>query len=125
MCIAIFESLVLKICACCGQYMIGYWLGKSVKVQQLVAVDKVFTKSIERILDTKGLNLPKVSVLVGGPDWPTSVLCGILRLNLPSICFGTLPVLFVSAPCVVAGAFMSNPGKKTDDRRLSGSTTTL
>merc|ERR1719453_873972 len=30
MCIAVFESLVLKICACCGQYMIGHFMGKSV-----------------------------------------------------------------------------------------------
>lgn len=124
MCIAILESLVLKICACCGQYMIGHFMGKSVKVQQLVAVDKVFTRSIERILDTRGLNLPKVSVLVGGPDWPTSVLCGILKLNLFQVCLGTLPVIFVSAPCVIAGAFLSNPGKTTNDgdRRLQMTT---
>lgn len=113
MCIAIIESLVLKICAVCGQYSIGYMMGKSVKVQQLIAVDKVFTRAIEKILDTRGLNLPKVSVLVGGPDWPTSVLCGILKLNLFQCCLGTLPVIFVSAPCVIAGAFLSNPGKKS------------
>jgi len=124
MCIAILESLVLKICAVCGQYSIGYFLGKSVKVQQMVSVDKVPIRAIEQILSMRGLSLPKVSVLVGGPDWPTSVLCGILRINLLQCCIGTLPVIFVSTPCVVAGAFMSNPALDTEDsRRLSGVTT--
>merc|ERR1719182_653257 len=105
--------------------MIGYYMGKSVKVQQLIQVDKKFTRAIEQILDTRGLNLPKVSILVGGPDWPTSVLCGILKLNLFQCCLGTLPVIFVSAPCVIAGAFLANPGKVTEDeRRLSDSSTT-
>jgi len=117
MCIAIVESLILKICAVCGQYYIGYALGKSVKVQQLVSVDKVATRAIEQILNVKGLNFPKVSILVGGPDWPTSVLCGILKLSLFQCCLGTLPVVFVSAPCVIAGAFMANPGAKTEDAR--------
>eukprot|EP00929_Paragymnodinium_shiwhaense_P078938 TRINITY_DN40972_c0_g1_i1.p1 TRINITY_DN40972_c0_g1~~TRINITY_DN40972_c0_g1_i1.p1 ORF type:complete len:1056 (+),score=222.94 TRINITY_DN40972_c0_g1_i1:154-3321(+) len=107
--IAIFESFILKLVAVCGQYMIGVYMGKSVKVQQLVAVDKVFTRAIEKILKTRGLNLPKVSVLVGGPDWPTSVLCGILRLNLLQCVIGTVPVILVSTPCVLAGAFMTTP----------------
>jgi len=113
MCIAIVETLILKICAVCGQYTIGYFFGKSVKVQQLIGVDKPLIRAIEQILDTRGLNLPKVSILVGGPDWPTSVLCGILKLNLFQCCLGTLPVIFVSSPCVIAGAFLSNPGMKT------------
>lgn len=108
--IAVIESLVLKICAVCGQYYIGYYLGKMVKVQQLIGVDKIPTRAIEKILNVRGMNLPKVSVLVGGPDWPTSVLCGILKLQLFQCCLGTLPVIFVSSPCVIAGAFMANPG---------------
>jgi hypothetical protein len=123
MIIAIFESLVLKLCAVCGQYSIGFFMGKSVKVQQMVSVDKVPIRAIEQILSVRGLNLPKVSVLVGGPDWPTSVLCGILRISLAQCCLGTLPVIFVSTPCVVAGAFMSNPAAVTDTRRLSATVT--
>mmetsp|Transcript_54921 Transcript_54921/g.158924 ORF Transcript_54921/g.158924 Transcript_54921/m.158924 type:complete len:1012 (-) Transcript_54921:131-3166(-) len=107
--IAIIESLVLKLCACCGQYSIGYFLGKVVKIQQLVGVDKVPIRAIEKILLKRGLSLGKVSVLVGGPDWPTSVLTGILKLNLPQCCLGTLPVIFVSSPCVLAGAFLAGP----------------
>jgi len=69
----------------------------------------VVIRSIEMILLERGLKLPKVSILVGGPDWPTSVLCGILRLDLFQVCLGTLPVVFISSPCVLAGAFMSGP----------------
>jgi len=98
--------------AVCGQYMIGFCMGKSVKIQQMVGVDKVPIRAVERILLKKGLGLAKVSVLVGGPDWPTSVLCGILRLNLLQCLWGTVPVIFVSSPCVLAGAFLAGP--KTD-----------
>jgi len=117
MVIAIFLSFILKLVASTGQYFIGYFLGKSVKVQQLIGVDKVFTRGIESVLQRRGLALSKVSVLVGGPDWPTSVLCGILRLNLLQVIIGTLPVILVSSPCVVTGAFMSNPAAS---RRLFG-----
>lgn len=107
-------SFVLKLTACSGQYMIGYFLGKSIKIQQMVGVDKVFMRGVEKILLTRGFSKAKVSVLVGGPDWPTSVICGILRLNLCQILLGTTPVIFVSSPCVLAGAFLSGPGGGTE-----------
>lgn len=117
--IAVLMSLCLKILACCGQYGIGYALGKSVKVQQFVGVDKVPTRAIEEVLLVKGLGIGKVAVLVGGPDWPTSVMCGILRLNLFQVCWGTMPVILVSAPCVLAGAFLSGPSKDLDQAEKS------
>lgn len=104
--IAVAVSFVLKLTAVVGQYLVGYVLGKSVKIQQLVRVDKVATRAVERILEGNGFTLPKVAVLVGGPDWPTSVLCGILKLNLVQCIVGTVPVIFVSSPCVIAGALM-------------------
>merc|ERR1712137_853234 len=108
--IAIFVSFTLKLAAVCGQYAIGYMMGKSVRVQQIVGVDKVITRALEQILLAKGLDLAKVSVLVGGPDWPTSVLCGILKLNVFQCVLGTTPVIVLIFPCVIAGAFLSGPG---------------
>jgi len=35
-----------------------------------------------------------------------SVMCGILRLNVPQMLLGTSPVIFVLSPCVLAGAFL-------------------
>jgi hypothetical protein len=111
--IATALCLATKMTACTGQYMIGYFLGKSVKVQQLIGVDKVGTRAIEQILKTKGLNPEKVSILVGGPDWPTSVTCGIIGVNIPQMLLGTIPVLALLAPCVLAGAFLGRvtPGE--------------
>jgi len=106
-------GLFTKICACCGQYMIGYFLGKSIKVQQLIGVDTVPTRAIEHVLKSRGLNPGKVALLVGGPDWPTSVTCGIVGVNIPQMCLGTLPVVTLLAPCVLAGACMGRvkPGE--------------
>eukprot|EP00747_Dinoflagellata_sp_TGD_P117095 gnl/TRDRNA2_/TRDRNA2_172533_c3_seq3.p1 gnl/TRDRNA2_/TRDRNA2_172533_c3~~gnl/TRDRNA2_/TRDRNA2_172533_c3_seq3.p1 ORF type:complete len:835 (+),score=121.96 gnl/TRDRNA2_/TRDRNA2_172533_c3_seq3:346-2505(+) len=106
--IAVVTAFILKLCACCGQYMIGLFMGKSLKIQQLIGVDKVFTRAIESILKERGLKVGKVAVLVGGPDWPVSVTCGILRLNIPQMLLGTCPVIFVVGPCVLAGAFMAS-----------------
>jgi hypothetical protein len=77
-------------------------------------VDKVFTRAIEKILKVRGLSIGKVAVLVGGPDWPTSVTCGILKLNIPQMLLGTAPVFFVSSPCVMAGAFLSQTTSGVD-----------
>lgn len=55
--------------------------------------------------------------LVGGPDWPTSVLTGIMRLSLPQMLLGTLPVFFLIAPSCVAGAMLY----KSDTNSLFGS----
>jgi len=105
--IAMALGLFTKLCACVGQYMIGYYMGKSIKVQQLIGVDKVPTRAIERVLKTRGLNPGKVAILVGGPDWPTSVTCGIIKVNIPQMLLGTLPVIILLAPCILCGAFMS------------------
>lgn len=105
--IACVLAWALKLAACTGQYLIGFSAGKSVKIQALIGVDKVPTRAIEKILSVPGLSVGKVSVLVGGPDWPTSVTCGILRLNIPQMLLGTAPVFFVSSPCVLAGAFLA------------------
>jgi membrane protein DedA with SNARE-associated domain len=111
--IASFLCLCTKLVACTGQYMIGYFLGKSVKIQQLIAVDKVGTRAIERVLKSKGLNPYKVSILVGGPDWPTSVTCGIIGVNIPQMLIGTIPVASLLTPCVLAGACLGQvkPGE--------------
>lgn len=111
--IASFLSLITKLCACVGQYAIGYFLGKSIKVQQLIGVDKVPTRAIEKILKSRGLKKGKVALLVGGPDWPTSVTCGIIGVNIPQMLLGTIPVLTLLVPCILAGACMGKvtPGE--------------
>merc|ERR1719401_2780092 len=69
--IAVLLGLILKLCACCGQYLIGYFAGRSVKIQKLIGVDTKPTRAIEAILTRpETYSLGKVAILVGGPDWP-------------------------------------------------------
>lgn len=49
-----------------------------------------------------------------GPDWPTSVLTGILGLPLLPMLLGTLPVALLIAPCVLAGGFQLMLGNDAD-----------
>lgn len=111
--IAAIVAFVLKLLACIGQYGIGRMAGKSVQVQKLIGVDQVPTRAIEMILKEPGLTFGKVAILVGGPDWPTSVMCGILKMSMKQMLIGTLPVIVTVGPSVLAGAFLSQvkPGE--------------
>eukprot|EP00511_Aplanochytrium_stocchinoi_P012114 CAMPEP_0204878508 /NCGR_PEP_ID=MMETSP1348-20121228/48790_1 /ASSEMBLY_ACC=CAM_ASM_000700 /TAXON_ID=215587 /ORGANISM="Aplanochytrium stocchinoi, Strain GSBS06" /LENGTH=337 /DNA_ID=CAMNT_0052035507 /DNA_START=896 /DNA_END=1909 /DNA_ORIENTATION=+ len=59
---------------------------------------------MRKIMEVPGWSIPKVAVLVGGPDWPTSVLTGIMRLKLRQMLLGSLPVLVTIVPVSFAGA---------------------
>jgi len=115
-----------KLMACCLQYAMGYAAGQSVKVQQFVGVDKVPTRAMEQILKQDGLKIDKVAILVGGPDWPTSVLCGILRLRIPQMLLGTTPVIFVSIiPQCLVGALLTFTGDTSGIMPMVSSAVTL
>lgn len=64
-------------------------------------------KAIRLILTKPGLGIDKIAILCGGPDWPTSVLTGILKLSVFKMLFGTIPVVFLVFPCVMSGAFVN------------------
>ena len=49
------------------------------------------------VLSQEGLSIPIVAIIVGGLNWPTSVLCGIMWLSLPQIILGTTPVEYFSS----------------------------
>ncbi|CAE7646326.1 CIT [Symbiodinium necroappetens] len=119
-------SSLAKLIACCLQYGLGYMMGKSVKVQQFVGVDKVSIRAMEQILKQNGLKPDKVGILVAGPDWPTSVLCGILRLNIPQMLLGTAPVILVSiAPQVLVGALQTLADGKSGIMGMVSSSVTM
>mmetsp|Transcript_102760 Transcript_102760/g.294916 ORF Transcript_102760/g.294916 Transcript_102760/m.294916 type:complete len:232 (+) Transcript_102760:1-696(+) len=68
------------------------------------------------------MDLGKVAIFVGGPDWPTSVTCGILNLNIPQMLLGTLPVYIASiAPQTLVGALIT---KEADGNATLWSTIT-
>ncbi|CAK0839064.1 unnamed protein product [Prorocentrum cordatum] len=100
-----------KLLACIGQYSLGYFMGKSVKVQHFVGVTKVGVLATEAVLKEEGFKLFKVCILVAGPDFPTSVLCGILQLNIPGMLLGTCPVILVSViPQTLVGVLLTKEG---------------
>jgi len=105
--LATLVGILMKLVACALQMLIGVALGSNVTVRLVVGVHMVPMRAFEVILKQPGLNLPKISVLIGGPDWPTSVLCGILRLNVFQMLLGTTPVVLLIAPTCFAAACLA------------------
>ncbi|KAL9188273.1 hypothetical protein ACHAXT_006651 [Thalassiosira profunda] len=108
---AIFYStgigLVLKLfSSALQQKMIGEKLSHYVSVRQFVGINSTLMKSMRLVLGQNGISVPKVAILIGGPDWPTSVLCGIMRLSLPQIMLGTVPIVFLILPTCLTGALL-------------------
>lgn len=99
------------------QTVIGRLFGKSQKVQQLVGVHTEEIRAIEKILrkpwTSLQVALDKIFILCGGPDWPVSVLTGILRLGVLGVAAGTAPSFFIIVPCVIAGACLVDESLKS------------
>jgi hypothetical protein len=103
-CIAL--SVFLKMSACAVQQeLIGGKLGNRLYVRQLVGVHHPFMRAVEVVLRRPGLNFGKCMILCGAPDWPVSVLAGILRLSLFQCLLGTCPVMLSVVPMVLTGSF--------------------
>ena len=84
---------------------IGEALGGNVQVRVTIGVNTDLIKAIRHILAQPGVTLAKVSILCGGPDWPTAVLCGVLRLRLLPCLAGLMPIVLLTVPTSLAGAF--------------------
>lgn len=114
---AIGLSLLMKLLALIMQQkLIGELCGsKSVTVRYNVGINSVELRAMKRVLQKKGFSFGKIAILCGGPDWPTSVLTGIMRLNVFEMLLGTLPVVFLIAPCSVSGAMLVKAGIEGDD----------
>ena len=87
------------------QKWLGESLGSKLWVRQAVGINAPLMKAVRYLLEQPGLSLGKVMILCGGPDWPTSVLCGILRCPLPQILLGLSPICTYSFTSTLAGAF--------------------
>jgi len=104
--ICVSLCFVLKLTACAVQQkLIGERLGDNQWVRQTVGVHKPFIRAIEAVLRQRGLCFGKCMILCGGPDWPTSVLAGILKLSLFQCELGTCPIILNVVPLTLTGAF--------------------
>ena len=77
----------------------------------MVGVNSNMIRTMKVILSRPGMSIAKCSILVGGPDWPTSVLCGIMGLDLIPILIGTLPVSLLIFPTCLSGVFVYLSGE--------------
>jgi len=103
-CIAL--CFFMKMSACTVQQKVfGQLLGSLHSVRQTVGVHKPFIRAVELILRRPGLSPGKVAILCGGPDWPVSVLAGILRIPLWECLLGTCPILISLVPMTLTGSF--------------------
>jgi hypothetical protein len=88
------------------QKAIGQGMSGSLYIRKTVGINSITIRAIRRLLRKPGLSMPKVMILIGGPDWPTSVLTGILRLSWIQMQIGTAPIIFLIIPMVGSGAFL-------------------
>ena len=97
----------IKLCACAMQQVgFGSNLKKYVSVRSAVGINTDLMRAINVMMRQPGMTRGKVATLAGGPDWPTSVLMGILGQRLAPMVLGTTPVILLVAPLTAAGAFM-------------------
>lgn len=61
---------------------IGRFGKRYVQVRSLCAVNTHTMRAIKLILQRPGISVAKTAILVGGPDWPTSVISGVMGLNI-------------------------------------------
>ena len=108
-------ATVTKLLACLMQQKIfGELLGRQLWVRSTLGVNDPTMKAINLILQEKGLTMGKVAILVGGPDWPTSVLTGVLKCSALQMQMGTLPVSIPIIMIVLTGGAMLKTGELPD-----------
>jgi len=114
LCVLICWFVKLLSCAL-QQKMIGENLGKYASIRHMCGINSLQMRAIRYCLEQKGFSVAKIAILCGGPDWPTSVLCGILKLDLLQIMIGTSPVLVLYLGyTTVAGALQLKIGSCDD-----------
>jgi hypothetical protein len=86
---------------------IGERLGKRVWVRNLIGRNSDTTKGMGFILSKPGLDLAKTYILVAGPDWPTTVLTGVLGCPIGAVLVGSMFIMSLIAPtCLSAAALI-------------------
>merc|ERR1719437_387673 len=78
---------------------------ENVCIRKTVGTHDPMMKAAEWLLTQPGLTVPKVAVLVGGPDWPTAVLCAMLKVPVVSMLVGISPVIVLIVPVVLSAAY--------------------
>jgi hypothetical protein len=94
---------------------VGEPFSDNVSVKMTVGTHTPTMRAAAIVLTEKGLTPPKVSVLVGGPDWPTAVICAMLKVPVFSMLVGTSPVFFLIVPVVISAAYLLRSLQSRED----------
>merc|ERR1740121_298881 len=100
--IGIFTALVVKLIASWMQMMIGQCMRRSASIRTTVGLQTREMQATAMVLRREGLDVGKISIIIGGPDWPVSVLCGMLDLSPLPVLLWTIPVIVVIIPGVIS-----------------------
>jgi len=108
--IAAFFCLATKLVASAAQQKaIGAPFSTNVAVKKTFGLHSSLFRVARSILSERGVTWRKVIVLIGMPDWPVSVLCGVLDLPLIPVMIGTLPEFFKILPnCISVGMLLKS-----------------
>mmetsp|Transcript_20048 Transcript_20048/g.50024 ORF Transcript_20048/g.50024 Transcript_20048/m.50024 type:complete len:756 (-) Transcript_20048:51-2318(-) len=124
---ATFVTFAMKLAfTAAAQKWIGEPLGKQPWVQRAIGIHTPYMRAVEDILK-EPLSVAKTAILIGGPDWPVAVLCGVLGLPLLPTLACVSPVLVQSVfPCVLSGALLYfQHGHRDHADRAGGSSPAL
>jgi len=108
---ASFVAWAMKLSFCVvAQKCIGEPCGSSVQIQHAVQIHTPYMRAVEEIMSASGEYVAKMALLLGGPDWPVAVLCGMLQVPIWPVLLCVSPALVQSiVPSVLAGALMLSP----------------
>jgi len=105
--VATIFCLVLKLVgSAMQQKCIGEPMSTNIAVKKAFQLHTAPYRVARFVLSQGGLSLRKTVVLVGMPDWPISVLCGVLGLPLGPVMLSTLPEVFKILPNCAAVGFI-------------------
>ncbi len=86
---------------------IGEVFGRSIAIRAMVSPNSRVMKGVRYLLSQRGVSAGKVAIMCGGPDWPTSVIAGLLKLSCIQMLLGLTPMFIITVPTTMAGAFMT------------------
>jgi len=110
---SVFCTVMKLVASGLQQKLIGAPFSKSVTVKKAFGLHGSAFRIARSILSQRGFNWKKVLVLIGMPDWPISVLCGILDLAIVPVMIGTSPEFLKVLPnCMSMGFLLA--GKRAE-----------
>eukprot|EP00308_Calcidiscus_leptoporus_P008272 CAMPEP_0119361180 /NCGR_PEP_ID=MMETSP1334-20130426/8554_1 /TAXON_ID=127549 /ORGANISM="Calcidiscus leptoporus, Strain RCC1130" /LENGTH=849 /DNA_ID=CAMNT_0007376127 /DNA_START=40 /DNA_END=2589 /DNA_ORIENTATION=- len=104
-CLLKFIAIVIQ------QEVIGRRLGRHVEVRAACGLNSALIRAARFVLTQPGCSVGKTIILCGGPDWPTSVLTGMMKLSCPKMLFGSIPVILLILPATFLGGCLTMANK--------------